>query len=344
MSEIATPAPSTEGKYMVDAYENWAKAEGAPVHAGFSFDLNTLATKPWARFGVNGAFCHFEGRCDYLTMWLLDIGAGKSTTPQQPLCEAVCHVISGRGTATIETAEGKQSFDFGPRSVFAIPMNARYSFKADSAARIAVVSDFRYMIELYRSEKFMFGNPARPAKRGPRAGNNAPTTILGVPTIETDIVADLNDCPVQPSPDAGNGVRAMRILPNDCILGIDLTEIAPATYAKARRLLPGTVTFCVSGSGYTTVWTEGENTARRIDWKPGIAFAPGLQMFHQHFNTGSQAARLLGIQYGSVRFPMARDKAVAFEGQPVWIATADQDPGIESRFLQELAQNGVRKA
>jgi mannose-6-phosphate isomerase-like protein (cupin superfamily) len=318
MSEIvappASPGPSTEGKYMVDAYENWAKAEGAPVHTGFSFDLNTLVTGSWPRFGVNGAFCHLDGRCDYLTMWMLDIAAGKSTTPQQPMSEAICHVVSGRGTATIETAEGKQSFDFGSRAVFAIPMNARYSFKADAAARIAVVSDFRYMIELYRSEKFMFGNPARPAKRGPSADNNQPVTILGAPTIETDIVADLNDCPVQPSTEAG--VRTMRILPDDCILGVDLSEIAAGTNIKARLQLPGTITFCVSGQGHTTVWTEGESNQHRIDWKPGMVFAPGLQMSHQHFNTGTSPARLLGIQYGSVRFPMARDKTLVFGKQP----------------------------
>jgi hypothetical protein len=348
MSEIAAPAPSpsssTEGKYMVDAYENWAKAEGPPVHTGFSFDLNTLATAPWPRFGVNGAFCHLDGRCDYLTMWLLDIAAGKTTTPQQPMSEAVCHVISGRGTATVETAEGKQSFDFSPRAVFAIPMNARHSFKADSATRIAVVSDLRYMLELYRSEKFMFGNPARPAKHGPRAGNNQPVSILNVPTIETDIVADIADCPVQPSPDAGKDVRAMRILPEDSVLGIDVTEIASASYAKAQRLLPGIVTFCISGSGYTTAWIPGETDQRRVDWKSGVVFAPGLQMLHQHFNTGANPARLLGVQYGSVRFPMARDKALAFESSPARIAITDQDPAVESRFLLEVAQKGGRKA
>ena len=73
MSDDVANAPAPEGKYMVDTYENWARAEGVPVHEGFALDLVTLTTKTWARMGVAGAMCHLSGRCDYLTMWLLDI-------------------------------------------------------------------------------------------------------------------------------------------------------------------------------------------------------------------------------------------------------------------------------
>ena len=112
MSDAAAPARAAASpeviaaKYMVHAYENWAKAEGPPVHEAPWFDLNAVATGPWPRLGVDGAFCHLTGRCDYLAMWLLDIPTGRASAFQHHLFDSACVVVSGHGTATIEGADG----------------------------------------------------------------------------------------------------------------------------------------------------------------------------------------------------------------------------------------------
>jgi mannose-6-phosphate isomerase-like protein (cupin superfamily) len=317
MTDIVAPAP--EGKYMVDTYENWARAEGVPVHEGFALDLAALATKPWARMGIAGAMCHLSGRCDYLTMWLLDIpGSGKSE-PQRHLFDAVFHVVSGHGAATVEAADGvSHTFEFGPRAVFAVPMNARYRLSASGSerARIAVVSDFRYVLNLFRNEQFLFANPTRFDRGGMNFKiANTPSSHTGVTVLETSLVADAANCELAPSPEAGTRARSLQILPPDGILGIEVSELPGGATGTARKFLPGTAIFAMTGSGHTRYWVDGESEVERVDWRPGVVFAPGLQVVHQHVNTGSAPARLLGVQYGSLRYPMARDKALAFGGR-----------------------------
>lgn len=305
MSDVAVPAP--EGKYMVDTYENWARAEGVPVHEGVTLDLAALATEPWARMGVNGAMCHLTGRCDYLTMWLLDIPANGATVPQRHMFQAVFTVISGTGTASVETSDGvRHSFEWGPRSVFAVPINARYSLSASAAARVAAISDFRYMLNLFRNERFLFANPAQLGTSDDFKIATAAVSRADAAVLETNLVADAARCAIPA------GARALTILPPDGILGIDVWKIPGGATGAAQKLLPGTFIFPLTGSGHTRHWIDGESEIGQVDWRPGMVFAPGLQVVHQHVNTGSAPARLLGVQYGSLRYPMARDKAVNF--------------------------------
>jgi mannose-6-phosphate isomerase-like protein (cupin superfamily) len=357
MTDIVAPAPA--GKYMVDTYENWMRAEGIPIHEAFALDLPVLDTKPWLRMGVNGAFCYLKGRCDYLSMWLLDIPGGGTTEPQRHLFEAVFHAVSGRGSAMVETADGTtHTFEFGARSLFAVPMNARYRlFNAAGAerARIAVVSDFRYLLNLFRNEDFLLANPARfPDREGTAkhfTGDGDFRALRpGRHAWETNFVPDVADFELKEWAARGGGATSLRFLLAESMLGVHASELPVGTYKKAHRHLPGYIIFAVTGTGYTLHWFEGDAERERIDWRPGMVYAPGLQMFHQHFNTGKAPARYLAVQYGSIRYPMVREKAFTYDkgadtavgdggGQ---IEYADQDPRIHAQFLAEMKRAGVQ--
>ena len=106
MTETMTPDLDT--KFMVDPYLNWVKAEGAPIHEGAALDLLSLDVKPWARFGMNGAVCHVEGRCDYLTAFLFALGAGQSSAHVRHTYEDVFYVLSGNGETQITLSDGHE--------------------------------------------------------------------------------------------------------------------------------------------------------------------------------------------------------------------------------------------
>ena len=76
MNEI-TPA----ARYGIDPYLDWLKNEGLPVTEHYGIDLFSVETKPWVRYGVNGAAVHLKGRGDFCNMFLFDIAPGASTTP-----------------------------------------------------------------------------------------------------------------------------------------------------------------------------------------------------------------------------------------------------------------------
>jgi len=111
----------------IDPYLDWLKNENVPVVEDFGVHLPAVETRPWARLGVEGAAVHLKGRGDFVSMFVLDLAPGTATSPQRHLYEEVIYVLSGRGSTVIESPDGaKHSFEWGPRSLFAIPLNTRY--------------------------------------------------------------------------------------------------------------------------------------------------------------------------------------------------------------------------
>ena len=51
--------------------------------------------------------------------------------------EEVVYVLSGYGSTTIETSDGrKHSFEWGPKSLFALPLNTRYRISTQAGASV----------------------------------------------------------------------------------------------------------------------------------------------------------------------------------------------------------------
>src|SRR3954462_15830081 len=110
-----------------DPYGSWIQAEGVPVVEDFGIDLLALPVARWPRLGVDGGVAHLKGRGDFVAVFVLDLAPGAKTEPQRHLYEEVVYVLSGHGSTAIETADGrKHSFEWGPKSLFALPFNARY--------------------------------------------------------------------------------------------------------------------------------------------------------------------------------------------------------------------------
>src|SRR6202166_1575483 len=113
-------------RYGIDPYLDWLAAEGIPVTEDFGVYLFGVETAPWPRYGVKGAAVHLKGRGDFANMFVLDIAPGKSTALQRHLYEEVIYVLEGSGSTQVELADGtKRSFEWGAKSLFAIPLNAK---------------------------------------------------------------------------------------------------------------------------------------------------------------------------------------------------------------------------
>ncbi len=151
-------------KFLVEPYLDWSKAEGIPIVEELGVDLKTVETKPWARHGVDGAFVHLKGRGDFLAMYVIDIPPGGKTEPQKHIFEEVFYVIDGHGSTTIETYDGRShSFEWGPKSLFALPLNCKYQhFNGSGAdrARFYSCNNMPLVMNLYRNNDFVFSNDA----------------------------------------------------------------------------------------------------------------------------------------------------------------------------------------
>src|SRR5215211_4795919 len=178
MADLDVPA----GKFMVDPYLDWSKAEGIPVYEDFGLDLLAIETKPWARFGVDGAIVHVKGRGDSMTVFLLDIPASGNTVPQKHIFEAAFYVLAGHGSTVVERYSGERhQFEWGVHSVFAPPLNTKYQFFNSSGrepARIAMSCNLPAVLNLFHNENFVFINPG--ASRQAHVGNEFPPRRVAV--------------------------------------------------------------------------------------------------------------------------------------------------------------------
>ena len=353
MADVNVPA----GKYMIDPYLDWTRGEGIPIHEDFGLDLLAVETKPWRRFGINGAIIHVKGRGDCMTVFLVDIPPGGRTTPQKHIFEAAFFVLSGNGSAVVERYTGERhQFEWTASSVFAPPLNTRYQLFNTSGhepARLAMSCNLPAVLNLFHNEPFVFDNPAAfPEREGSQAhfageGDFIPVKP-GKHMWETNFLPDTRSFKLHEWGARGAGASHIQVILADGVLHCHISEMPVGTYKKAHRHSPDVHIYIISGKGYSLLFYEGDKDMTRVDWGPGWVFAPPDMMFHQHFNSGTEPVRYIAFTQGSVRYPMTEhmrrvyakiDQDVKKGGNQ--IEYRDQDPRVHRMFIDELAKRGI---
>lgn len=351
----------------IDPYLDWLKKEGIPVVEDFGVDLPAVDTRPWPRYGVNGAAVHLKGRGDFVSMFVLDLAPGAATSPQRHLYEEVLYVLSGRGSTTIEAADGsRHSFEWGPRSLFAIPLNTRYRHFNGSGterARLASTTSLPAVLNMFHNEAFVFDNPWAFGERLGQArhfGGEGDFVAVrpGQHMWQTNFVPDLAALELKAWDQRGKGSKNIMFILADGTMHAHISEMQVGSYKKAHRHGPDFHVMCVGGQGYSLLWYEGEPHWRQVRWKHGTVFAPPDRMFHQHFNTGSSPARYLATAFGSLRYPFTEAKRRALMGsgdgdQQGAVARSvklggdqiefeDQSPRVHALYVEETRKAGVQ--
>jgi len=369
LSGSGAPAPSSSPasisretvseKYLRDPYLEWVKAEGVPVTEDFGIDIRKVPVAPWARYGMNGAFCHLKGRDDFITIFAFELPPGGKSAPIHHLYEDVIYVISGHGSTMITTPDGrKHTFEWGPRSLFSIPLNATYQHFNGSGrepARFTSTNNMPLVMNLFRNLDFIYGTtsaqfPERIGGHNYFAGEGEFVSVRpGRHQWETNFVPDLAAFELRKWEARGAGGSNLRFILADNTIGAHSSEMPVGTYKKGHRHMDGVCVYAVTGKGYSLLWYEGDQDFVRVDWEHGCVYCPPDNMFHQHFNIANHPSRYLALQMGTVRYPMTRakrhiwdvgvDKSVNEGGAQ--IEYEDQDPRIHEIWLREIAKTGV---
>src|SRR5580704_7695928 len=352
-------------RYGIDPYLDWLAAEGIPVADDYGVYLFDVPTAPWPRYGVNGAAVHLKGRGDFANMFLLDIAPGGSTAPQRHLYEEVIYVLEGSGSTQLEFGNGqKRSFEWGARSLFAIPLNAKHRhFNASGRDRTLLVSttDLPLVMNTFHNAAFIFETDFDFADRAGKneyySGEGDLITVRpGNHMWETNFVTDLAAIELKSWGDRGAGGTNIMFVLADGTMHAHISEMPVGTYKKGHRHGPGFHVMCVTGHGYSLLWFDNGQDFRRIDWSHGVVFPPADQQFHQHFNTSGHPARYLATGVGGLRYPLTltqrRSLLGVKPGEKGAVSTSikeggdqieyeDQDPRIHRIWLEEMQKNNV---
>jgi uncharacterized RmlC-like cupin family protein len=354
------PAPGT---YLLDPYMEWATNEGVPVHLDFGHDLLALKTDTWARYDARGCFAHTHGRGDFAANYVLEIEPGKKTRPVKHLYEAFFYVLSGFGSTVVWLPNGvRQTFEWGPKALFAIPLNCQYQMFNSSgreAARLSCTNDAPLAINHYHNDDFIWNNPCTFPDRigkpnqfqgegdhGEYERKGAKATIN---VWETNFVNDLSGFKLYDLDARGKGSRNVFFLLANGTMHAHVSEIPVGRYKKAHRHAAGTHVHACDGTGYSLLWYDGDSEFVELPWRHGFMYTPPFWMFHQHFNTCDKPARYYACSIGSARYPLISLRRVSAEGGGSTsvkqggrqIEYEDQDPRVHRKFLEAIRKTGV---
>ena len=351
-------------KFLVDPYLNWAEGEGIPIHLDFGHDLLALETSDWDRYDAKGCFAHTHGRGDFMANYVLEVTAGKKPRPIKHLYEAFFFILSGHGSTTVTLPSGDtRTFEWGPKAVFAIPLNCEYQIfngSGQESARISVTNDAPLTMNLYHNLDFVFENPCTFPERcgdkrhfdgeGDLIPVNRGSNVASLNIWETNFIHDLTSFKLYEMDARGKGSKNISFVFADGTMHSHSSEIPTGRYKKAHRHAAGTHVHAVSGEGYSLLWHEGDSEFKEIPWRHGVMYTPPFWMFHQHFNTCDEPARYLACSLGSRRYPFISLRKKSAEGGGATsiqdggrqIENEDQDPRIHRKWLDAIKANGVK--
>ncbi|HTI85337.1 MAG TPA: cupin domain-containing protein [Alphaproteobacteria bacterium] len=349
----------------IDPYLDWVKGEGVPVVNDYAIYLFDVETAPWPRYGMKGAAVHCEGRGDFASMFLFELPPGGSSTLMRHLYEDVIYVLEGTGSTQVELADGtKRHFEWGPRSLFSIPINARhrhFNGSGQKRALFVTTTDMPLIMNIFHNDKFIFETPFEFAERVGKSeyysgGGDMIMIRPGNHTWETNFVPDLEKMKLTEWDERGAGSSIILFVLADGNMHAHLSEMPTGTYKKGHRHGAGAHVMIVSGTGYSLFWWDDARDFKRLEWRHGMVFPPVERQWHQHFNTGTRPARYLATSMGSIRYPFTarkrRSTGTTSEGAEIAVATSakkggdqieyeDQDSRIHPMFIEEMRRNGA---
>jgi oxalate decarboxylase/phosphoglucose isomerase-like protein (cupin superfamily) len=333
-------------------YVRWVEAEGLDIIAAHYIpDLNTVDLKPWERRGGRGVFINHEASRTSNDCYVCEIPAGGKLAPQRQLFEEMILVLSGRGSTTVWNDAGATvTFEWGPGSLFAIPLNTwhqHFNGSGTTPARFVSSTNMPPIINLYDEAEFVFntqhdflgrfnGEPDYFAAKDEREG------LL----LKTNFVADAVNLPLAAAKERGAGGGHIRFMMAKGSMNSHISQFPVATYKKGHRHGPGAHVIILTGQGFSLMWPEGEEP-RRYDWKPGTLIVPPNMWFHQHFNTGDNPARYLAFKHEAVSIRNAQGVPKAWISRRIGgdqIDYVDEASVVRETFAKALAERGLLPA
>ncbi len=338
----------------VDTYRDWQEAQKIPIIRGFFVeDIETVELAPWDLKGGLSAFVVLDGTGGVNDAYICEIPPGGKLKPQKHLYEEMVYIARGHGATTVWQGIGKKhTFEWGPGSLFAIPLNAHYQHfngSGSEPARYFAVTNSCFMMNLFHNLDFIFGDEFVFADRFDPNNEHyfsGKGTIYGRFFMSTNFVSNTHTITLKDYSERGKGSTNMKFDLAGQTMGSHISEFPVGTYKKAHRHGPGAHVIILSGQGYSVLWPErGER--QRVDWKPGSVVVPPNQWFHQHFNSGAEPARYLALRWNNWRFRFMRMTegdgstytSVKLGGGQ--IEFEDEDPEIHRDFEAALARAGA---
>ena len=271
MAEMTTQPVDLKPERL-DTYKVWQAEQKIPCIRGFFVkDVKTVPVEYWDLKGVPCTFVVLDGTGGTNDGYVCEIPPGGKTKPQKHMYEEMVYVAKGYGATTVWQRDGKKkhTFEWGPGSMFAIPINADYQhFNASGSepARYFAVTNCCFVMNLFHNSDYIFNSDYVFTDRfDPHTEGyfNGEGSITGRFFMTTNFVPDTHTLKLTNYDERGKGSTNMKFDLARNTMGAHISEFPVGTYKKGHRHGPGAHVIILSGQGYSVLWKDGE--PERVD-------------------------------------------------------------------------------
>ncbi|MEX2598967.1 MAG: cupin domain-containing protein [Dehalococcoidia bacterium] len=301
-------------------YDIFMAEEDIPVYRGFGvYDAREIPRTPWKRMGGLGSFIQLDGTDGKLGMYVLEVPARGETNVERHMYDETLYVLEGRGTTEVwsEGSSRKHTFEWGPGSLFGIPINTNHRMINVSSGPAVFIGGTTAppIFNLFDNNEFIFNSDFSFIDRFDDSDDYfKPKDDLRADPLRsramraTNLIPDMATCELPLDNQRSPGYR--RVIPHmaNGKFRMFVGEHQSGRYSMAHHPpAPGSVVLiCIRGQGYTMAWPRdagmrpfeagnGEMVERQ-DYGPGgmvVNNPGGTGWFHMHHGIGQDPLRLM---------------------------------------------------
>ncbi len=288
-------------------YERWVEDDlGLDLHHGYALGpLGALPLKPWDERGIRATFLDLIGAESLAGMYIGEIPPGGSTVPARQLYDETIYIVSGTGSATVELGGGGQAtFEWGPRSLFAVPLNCSYRLHNGSGlepVRYFSVNTLPIVYNLFRDTEFIFATghdfgrvpSEQAAMEAVLYKPDASHEHTAVDLYDTVFVPDVLQVPRSEFAERGEGAHCVYFEMGNSVISAHVSEVPGRRFFNPHRHGPSAFVFFLEGTGYSLLWPEA-GVFERFDWPEDDigGIVPPNMWWHGHFATSPTSLQL----------------------------------------------------
>lgn len=295
-------------------FERWVEDEiGLELLRGYAVGgIGRLPLRRWQQRNLDAVFVDLIGAESLAGMYVAELRPGESSARFRVLCDETFYVLRGNGATAIETPGGTMAFEWGERSLFAIPLNCPYTLYNGSGtepARLISVNTLPIVYSLYRDPAFVFGCDHHFARFAPRAVVDPTAGTLykpdekhlrtAVDLYDAVFIPDILRLERTPFRERGGG-NTIYVETAQSAISCHVAQHPGPHFNNPHRHGPSAWVFTLGGCAYTLMWPDGGEIVR-FDWDPddlGVVVPPNM-WWHGHFVTSSEPVTMLAVKLRS---------------------------------------------
>ena len=366
------------GKWQVpkSPYDQFIDAQGISVYRDIGVHkIQDLPLSPWKRLGGRGIAIQLLGSEHQWGMYVVEVPGAGALNAEHHLYEEIYYVVEGRGTTEVwhESHPKRHTFEWGPGSLFAIPLNAWHRLvNASSApALLLAATTAPNIVNLIRNPDFVMNSSYEFVDRFDASDDYFKPAeeiyadpVRGLAMRRTNIIPDILTCELPR--DNRRSFYFRRIEPHmaGANFYMKICQYATGLYSKAHKHSSGAILVCIQGKGYSITWPDRlgmkpwearlEDQVKKQTYEPvGMISAAPMRgdWFHQHFGTHPDGLRLLvfdgpygpGFRHGGAPGEIDTDGgAIDTRDGGRAVSYVDEDPEIRRIYERALAAEGMK--